>query len=92
MKTFINAKDVKRTFNPQLKSCENFIEKMNAKIEEEPYSNVYHINDILDEAFLLEDDFQLCKLEAGKQGWILTQSPDNYQSTTYTLKIRSDEQ
>ena len=93
MKTFIKSSALKKRKEKISKIVvDEFIEKFNKFIEKGgnyPKQNLerFSMNNGLDKIPTLNDsEFILAVKLALKSGWTLTQHPDNYQTTSYTMK------
>tara|TARA_R110000772_G_scaffold17946_3_gene50134 strand:+ start:222706 stop:223020 length:315 start_codon:yes stop_codon:yes gene_type:complete len=98
MKSFVNSRILKDKI-PKINQdkCDTFIDIFNQVVEDETkYKDVFHLNTITDGIsmkplgntipLLNDGEFHECVRLAEEEGWTLSRSPDNYQSTTYTLK------
>lgn len=93
MKSFINSSTLKKRKEKISKIVvDEFIEKFNAFIKKggsfpKQNSERFYMNNGLDKIPTLnESEFLLAVRLALKSGWILTQQPDNYQTTSYTMQ------
>lgn len=91
MTTFIKSSSVKTKSEKINKTkIDTFISKFNKYIKKGGDSktddDAFRLNDILDKMPSLNNsEFEHAVLLAKQAGWKLTQHPDNYQSTTYTM-------
>lgn len=90
MKTFIKASKVKLKKEKINKgNITAFIDGFNAYIEkgDKAGEGVFRLNNGLNDIPTLNNtEFDYVMRMAEAQGWELTQSPDNYNSTTYKMK------
>lgn len=80
MKDFIKVKKVKKVISQE--KLNKFASAFNKKLRKGSMSANTGLDDI---PSLNEDEFVEAQVKALKAGYRLTQSDDNYQTTTYTL-------